>query len=98
VPSPKAEPFKIWLAKVWYDRIEETEDPELVFNMLAEASTKEILEVQKPEWLDENKTVANKGWNVAKKARLELEKQTWDNVVSNKNALNWADKLKEKLN
>src|SRR3989339_247541 len=27
--SPKAEPFKVWLAKVGYERIEETEDPEL---------------------------------------------------------------------
>ena len=24
IPSPKAEPFKIWLAKVGYERIEET--------------------------------------------------------------------------
>lgn len=31
IPSPKAEPFKIWLAKVGYQRIEETEDPELAF-------------------------------------------------------------------
>jgi hypothetical protein len=30
IPSPKAEPFKIWLAKVGYERIEETEDPEKV--------------------------------------------------------------------
>ncbi|PIP02334.1 MAG: hypothetical protein COW18_07385 [Zetaproteobacteria bacterium CG12_big_fil_rev_8_21_14_0_65_54_13] len=32
VPSPKAEPFKVWLAKVGYERIEETEDPELTFD------------------------------------------------------------------
>ena len=32
IPSPKAEPLKIWLAKVGYERIEETEDPELAFN------------------------------------------------------------------
>ena len=32
IPSPKAEPFKLWLAKVGYERIEETEDPELAFN------------------------------------------------------------------
>lgn len=32
IPSPKAEPFKIWLAKVGYQRIEETEDPELAFD------------------------------------------------------------------
>ncbi len=29
IPSPKAEPFKRWLAKVGYDRIQEIEDPEL---------------------------------------------------------------------
>ena len=28
VPSPNAEPFKLWLARVGYERIEETEDPE----------------------------------------------------------------------
>lgn len=32
IPSPKAEPFKIWLAKVGYERMEETEDPELSFD------------------------------------------------------------------
>src|SRR3989339_718230 len=28
IPSPNAEPFKLWLARVGYERIEETEDPE----------------------------------------------------------------------
>src|SRR3989338_1583710 len=32
IPSPNAEPFKLWLAKVGYERIEETEDPELAFD------------------------------------------------------------------
>ena len=32
IPSPKVEPFKIWLAKVGYERIEETEDPELAID------------------------------------------------------------------
>jgi len=32
IPSPKAEPFKLWLARVGYERIEETEDPELAFD------------------------------------------------------------------
>ena len=32
IPSPKAEPFKLWLAKVGYERIEETEDPELTID------------------------------------------------------------------
>lgn len=29
IPSPKAEPFKLWLAKVGYERMQETVDPEL---------------------------------------------------------------------
>jgi len=29
IPSPKAEPFKRWLAKIDYDRIQEIDDPEL---------------------------------------------------------------------
>lgn len=172
IPSPKAEPFKIWLAKVGYDRIEETEDPEkafdrametylkkgysrnwinqrlksvevrqeltdewdkrdmkegleyailtneitkawadrdvkaykklkglkkenlrdnmtnleLVLNMLAEASTTEISKEKKPRGLNENRDVARKGGNAAKKARLEIEKQTGKSIVSSKNA------------
>ncbi|MCD4674917.1 MAG: Bro-N domain-containing protein [Desulfobacula sp.] len=29
IPSPKAEPFKRWLARVGYERVQEIEDPEL---------------------------------------------------------------------
>ena len=173
VPSPKAEPFKIWLAKVGYERIEETEDPELAFeramvtylkkgyskdwinqrlksievrkeltdewnergvqegleyailtdeitkawadksvkqyktfkglkkenlrdnmtnlelvlNMLAEASTSEISKSQKPKGLNANKKVAQEGGNVAKQARITLEKQTGKSVISSKNAV-----------
>jgi hypothetical protein len=172
VPSSKAEPFKLWLAKVGYERIEETEDPELAFdramktylqkgysrewinqrlksievrkeltdewqeremkegleyailtdeitrawadrsvkdykkfkglkkenlrdnmtnlelvlNMLAEASTTEISKKQKPKGLEENKKVAQRGGFAAKKARLEIEKQTGESVITNKNA------------
>jgi len=172
VPSPKAEPIKLWLAKVGYERIEETENPELAFdramktylrkgyskkwinqrlksievrkeltdewqergmkeeleyailtdeitrawagksvknykkfkrlkkenlrdnmtnlelilNMLAEASTSEISKKQKPKGLGKNKEVARKGGFAAKKARLEIEKQTGENIVTSKNA------------
>ncbi|MBX2900940.1 MAG: hypothetical protein KF775_14910 [Cyclobacteriaceae bacterium] len=46
IPSPKAEPFKQWMAQVGYERIEETEDPELSFDRametyLAKGYTKE---------------------------------------------------------
>ena len=172
IPSPKAEPFKLWLAKVGYERIEETEDPELAFeramqtylkkgyskdwinqrlktievrkdltdewqekgmkegleyailtdeitkawadksvkqyknfkglkkqnlrdnmtnlelvlNMLAEASTTEISKEQNPKGLLENKKVAKEGGNVAKQARITLEKQTGKSVISSQNA------------
>ena len=172
IPSPKAEPFKLWLSRVWYERIEETEDPELAFeramqtylkkwyskdwinqriksievrkeltdewkerdiqegleyailtdeitkawadksvkeykkfknlkkqnlrdnmtnlelvlNMLAEASTSEISKKQKPKGMEENKKVAKEWGNVAKQARITLEKQTWESIISPKNA------------
>ena len=40
IPSPKAEPFKVWLAKVGYERIEETEDPEIAFDRAMETYLK----------------------------------------------------------
>lgn len=40
IPSPKAEPFKMWLAQVGYERIEETEDPELTFDRAMETYLK----------------------------------------------------------
>jgi len=172
IPSPKAEPFKLWLAKVGYERIEETEDPELAFdramktylqkgysrewinqrlksievrkeltdewqeremkegleyailtdeitrawadrsvrdykkfkglkkenlrdnmtnlelvlNMLAEASTTEISKKKKPQGLENNKQVARAGGFAAKKARLEIEKQTGESVITARNA------------
>ena len=171
IPSPKAEPFKLWLAKVGYERIEETENPELAFdramktylrkgyskewvnqrlksievrkeltdewqeremkegleyailtdeitrawadrsvkdykklkglkkenlrdnmtnlelvlNMLAEASTTEISKKKKPEGLENNKQVARMGGTAAKKARLEIEKQTGESVITDRN-------------
>jgi hypothetical protein len=36
IPSPKAEPFKLWLAKVGYERIKEIENPELATNRARE--------------------------------------------------------------
>jgi hypothetical protein len=172
IPSPKAEPFKLWLAKVGYERIEETQDPELAFdramktylqkgysrewvnqrlksievrkeltdewqergmkegleyailtdeitrawaersvkdykklkglkkenlrdnmtnlelvlNMLAEVSTAEISKKKKPKGLQNNKQIAREGGFAAKKARLEIEKQTGESVITSKNS------------
>lgn len=40
IPSPKAEPFKLWLAEVGRERIEETIDPELTINRALETYLK----------------------------------------------------------
>lgn len=40
IPSPKAEPFKQWLARMGYERIEETDDPELAFDRAMETYLK----------------------------------------------------------
>lgn len=177
IPSPKAEPFKLWLARIGRERMDEIEDPEigidrlmetylrkgyskewinqrlksieirkeltdewenrgvkkgqefailtdeitkawsgfttkqyknfkdlkkenlrdhmtnleLVLNMLAEASTTEISKKKEPKTFSENKVVAQKGGNVAKAARKELEKSTGKKVVTRLNAKNLDD-------
>ena len=40
IPSPKAEPFKMWLAKVGRERIDEMEDPEIAINRALETYLK----------------------------------------------------------
>jgi len=177
IPSPKAEPFKLWLAQVASERLDEMQDPELsidralenymnlgyseswinqrlksieirkeltdewkkrglkegqqfatltdiitkawsdkttkeykilkglkkenlrdnmtntelILNMLAEASTKDISEATNPETFNESKKVAKQGGNVAKVAMKELEAKTGKKVVT---ALNAKDVLK----
>ena len=59
---------------------------ELVINMLAELSTKEISEVSSPETMAEHKNIAQRGGNIAKEARLKLEAETGKKVVSPQNA------------
>lgn len=172
VPSPKAEPFKQWLAKVGSQRLEQIQDPELsiqqalqdyrrlgysddwinqrlksieirkeltdewqrtgitdnkefavltniltktwsgktvkeykehkglkkqnlrdnmtstelILNMLAEASTKDISQANNPKTFNQSKTIAKQGGNVAKVAREELERQTGKSVISSDNA------------
>jgi prophage antirepressor-like protein len=55
---------------------------ELVINMLAELSTKEISAVSNPEAFSEHKDIAKRGANIAKEARLKLEAETGKAVVS----------------
>ena len=59
---------------------------ELVLNMLAELSTKKISEAQNPESFNEHMEVARKGGSIAKDARLKLEQETGEKVVTPLNA------------
>lgn len=59
---------------------------ELILNMLAEASTKDISQAVKPTTFDDNKKVAKQGGNVAKVALKELEAKTGRKVVTGLNA------------
>ncbi|WP_396218344.1 Bro-N domain-containing protein [Flavobacterium sp.] len=172
VPSPKAEPFKLWLAQIAAERLDEMQDPELsidraleqylqlgysenwinqrlksieirkeltdewknrgvkegqqyailtdiiskawsdkttkeykilkglkkenlrdnmtntelILNMLAEASVKDISQSVNPETFEENKIVAAQGGNVANVARKELEAKTGKKVITATNA------------
>ena len=47
IPSPKAEPFKLRLAQVWYERIQEIENPEL--------ATQRTRELYKAKWYSEDR-------------------------------------------
>ena len=59
---------------------------ELVLNMLAELSTKEISESTNPSTFSEHKDVARRGGNIAREARLRLEEETGKPVISPLNA------------
>ena len=59
---------------------------ELVLNMLAELSTKEISETSEPDTFSEHINVAQQGGEVARNARLELEAKTGKSVISPLNA------------
>lgn len=50
VPSPNAEPFKLWLARVGYERLEETADPELAINRALKTY---LRKGYSPEWVNQ---------------------------------------------
>jgi len=50
IPSPKAEPLKRWLARVGYERLEETADPELAINRALKTY---LQKGYSPEWVNQ---------------------------------------------
>lgn len=59
---------------------------ELALNMLAEATTTELTKVQNPYGLEANRNVAKTGGEIAGEARMRIEKETGNPVITNKNA------------
>jgi hypothetical protein len=70
-------------------------DLELIFSMLGEASTTEIVKTQNPKGFIQNQKAAKQGGAVAGNARLELESRTGKKVVSTNNYLPEGKKIKE---
>jgi hypothetical protein len=66
---------------------------ELILNMLAEASTKDISQATNPETFEENAKVARQGGTIAGDARKALEEKTGKKVIT---SLNAKTVLKEK--
>ncbi len=72
-------------------------DLELIFGMLGEASTAEIERAQNPEKFEEHIEVSKKGGEIAKNARLELEEETGEMVVSEGNYLTNDGKERKRI-
>ena len=60
---------------------------ELALNMLAEATTTELTKVHNPQGLDENKTIAKRGGQIAGDARKNIEAETGKPVITSQNAM-----------
>jgi len=72
-------------------------DLELIFSMLGEASTKEIVVNTNPEGFNQNRKAARAGGKIAGDARKQLELKSGKKVVSSENYLPEAKQNKELL-
>src|SRR3989344_2068909 len=88
IPSKKAEPFKVWLAKIGYERIEETQDPELAFDR----AMKTYLQKGYPkEWINQRlKTIEVRKdltdeWN-----RVGIDKESDFAILTNEITKAWS--------
>lgn len=82
IPSPKAEPIKLWLAKVGHERMQELADP-----ALAELSTRQVAERMNATGMPENEVAAKTGGGFAREAREKMESLTGQPVVTPEIAL-----------
>ena len=90
IPSPKAEPFKIWLAKVGYQRIEETENPELAFDR---AMKTYLQKGYSKEWINQRlKTIEVRKELTDEWNRTGIEKETDYAILTNEITKAWSGK------
>jgi hypothetical protein len=68
---------------------------ELILNMLAEASTKDISQAVEPKNYNESKKVAEQGGTIAGNARKELEAKIGKKVVTNQNAKTFLEQRRK---
>ena len=92
IPSPKAEPFKRWMAQVAAERLDQMQDPEL---SIEQASATEISKKENPKGYGQNADVAKRGGHVAKAARNQLESQLGRSVVTSLNAKDYFKSLEQ---
>src|SRR5262249_20505227 len=72
-------------------------DLELIFSMLGEASTTEIVKTKHPKGFLQNKNAATQGGSVAGKARRDLEAKTGKKVISSNNYLPGTQKISKPI-
>ena len=90
IPSPKAEPFKLWLAKVGYQRIEETEDPELAFDRAMKTYLKKGYS---KEWINQRlKTIEVRKELTDEWQERGIEKDIEYAILTNEITKAWSDK------
>ncbi len=90
IPSKKAEPFKVWLAKVGYQRVEETQDPELAFDRamktyLQKGYSKEWVN-QRLKTIEVRKDLTDE-WN-----RVGIDKESDFAILTNEITKAWSGK------
>ncbi|MBR5183906.1 MAG: Bro-N domain-containing protein, partial [Bacteroidales bacterium] len=95
VPSPKAEPFKQWMARVAAERLDQMQDPELgIQRAMAELSATSITRAKDPQNFEENAQCASEGGEVARVAKEQLELKTGRGVVSSLSAKRFFEEQK----
>src|SRR3989338_7467341 len=90
IPSPKAEPFKVWLAMVGNERISETYDPELAFDR---AMKTYLQKGYSKEWINQRlKTIEVRKELTDEWNRAGIEKETDFAILTNEITKAWSGK------